>query len=171
MLDIFISTLLDKPESVQAVKTCPNCLSAIARGKNHHCTLTSRLENVQNFIQDSGPKFRDQVISQLVTAKMMENGKEKSMTLTQPRGGQPLTITVGANIVENRKKRTLLSVEDFRNLQSSFNLSQKTTCGIASTLRISKSNCSLRITLSMTILLRTCSILSTSKPKRPHRVL
>lgn len=71
---------------------------------------------------------------------MMENDGEKTIKLTQPHGGQPLTIIVGANNVRTKLKETLLSLEDFRKLQANFNISQKTTCGIASTLRVATKN-------------------------------
>jgi hypothetical protein len=98
------------------------------------------LSNIKNYISDSASnKFKEQIISSLVKDKLTDEHKTKSATLSliQPNGGQSLTIVVKpTNAEQGSSKQQLLSAKDFLKLQANFNLSQKTTCGIASAIRV-----------------------------------
>lgn len=120
---------------------CSFCFSVVDQILSHECTLTTRLENLTKIIEESGPKVEEQVASSLIKRKFGEE-KENTATisLTQPRGGQPLKITVNKNVKGNSLKQTLLTADDFLKIENNFHLSQNKIMGIAGAIRVAAKN-------------------------------
>ena len=127
----------------KVVKRCSNCFLNIKRGMNHACTKSSRVNNINNFVSNTfEPKQKEQLVSLLLkdAVKNKNDTESNLISSTQLKGGRSLNVTIGKNSRTEKLKRTLFSVEDFQKIKTSFNLSYKTTCGLASVIRTATKN-------------------------------
>ena len=96
----------DKPKEKHNKKNyCTDCFTVLAKGVSHKRNLTSRLQNLTDIIMQSDPKLKDQLVSTLIKEKSKEEADKKIISLTQARGGQPLTIAIGASNVKKDTKK------------------------------------------------------------------
>ncbi|CAH0555135.1 unnamed protein product [Brassicogethes aeneus] len=132
---------LAEKEKIRCIESrCSYCCSIIGKGLSHKCNLTTRLENLTEYILSVGSKNADQVVSSLLKRKFNEKEIKStpSISLVQPRG-KHLQVTLNQRINDNVKKQ-FLSADDFLKLQTSLNLSQKKTIAIAAAVRVATKN-------------------------------
>lgn len=86
-------------------------------------------------VQQTAPKGKEQIISSLLKEKVTETGSKK--ILLSQRAGKPLKISVNS---PKKVRQTLFSADDVVKMQTSFNLTQNETLGIASMIRFSAAN-------------------------------
>lgn len=124
-------------------KRCNKCLSKLKPGATHRCNKTSRLNNIATFLEESesdSSKSKQQLAAKLLkqvgaTKKNAGDGKNKSaISLSQLRG-KPLNVCLNAK-ESNTFCKNLLTAEDFNKIKTSFQLSCRTTVGIASVIRV-----------------------------------
>lgn len=110
----------------------------ISRGISHKCTLPSRVENFSSIIQQAGPKVVDQVITSLLKGKMGTH--ESTVSLSQPRGGKALKISVGAKPTTQQLKPQLFTADDLLKIETSTHLTGRKTLEVAKAIRVATSN-------------------------------
>lgn len=104
--------------------------------------MNSRFENLTGIIKNSQPKLKEQIASTLIKETCSEKGEKNRVTLCQSSGGQPLTVNIGCDttISPNISNKSILTAENMIQIQTSYNHSQNTTCGIASMIRSCTNN-------------------------------
>jgi hypothetical protein len=75
-------------------KRCTQCLSILARGFRHSCTIGTRHQNLQALVQ-SDPVGAEQIASAIISSKDASPGG--TVRLSQARGGQLFPLTPGNN--------------------------------------------------------------------------
>jgi hypothetical protein len=75
-------------------KRCAQCLSILARGFRHSCTIGTRHQNLQALVQ-SDPVGAEQIASAIISSKDASPGG--IVRLSQVRGGQLFPLTPGNN--------------------------------------------------------------------------
>ncbi|CAH0562788.1 unnamed protein product [Brassicogethes aeneus] len=137
-----IKTIKKKEAPSSDRRRCSVCYTLYGKGKRHICKSSDPVENIKNCVKSLETKQKEQIAA-LVLKDIVKNKNDldhdkKNIALSQQKGGQKLNIYIGKQ--PNKVKKTLLSVEDFIKIKTSYNLSYKTTCGIASALRIATNN-------------------------------
>ena len=117
------------------IKICPICLSIIAKGTPHNCTVSQRHENVHGFIQ-SGPSNSGEKIAARVLKDVSMNGETTTLSLSQRRG-RPVRVEL---FPEKENTPYSYSVEDMATFKKDLNLSTNTTLKLAHGLRAASKN-------------------------------
>lgn len=90
--------------------------------------MTLRFENLTDIIKNSQTKLKEQFASALIKETYLEKGNEKSVSLSQSAGSQPLAINIGSNnTLSNTSNEIKLTAENLTQIQTSYNLSMNTT--------------------------------------------
>ena len=105
------------------------CLSVIGRGNSHRCSLSQRLNNRENFIDDSYSNVKDQFCSSLLKKLLM---KTILLYLWCEKSVHNLTVTVGSSTDQSKYNETILTAENFSQMQKHCNLSPNNTLNIVS---------------------------------------
>ncbi|CAH0551136.1 unnamed protein product [Brassicogethes aeneus] len=118
-------------------KLCKTCFTLIAKGQSHKCNSSRQFVNLQTI-----PKSRDQIIATVLKEKIKEIKKpeQKYTVALSQYAGKPLRISVNPPNKENCIKTPKIFVIDIQKIQTSFNLTQNTTLGIASMIRVASCN-------------------------------
>lgn len=133
-----------KSSSPKCVKLCSKCFIVPKRGTPHKCTKAATIRNLHGYVDNSlGQKLKEQLTVTLVkdiSNKQLVGEKKQDLpiSLTQPAGGKAMKIIVNPSSNATARATTphLLSGQDFVKIKTQFNLSSKTTLGIASALRV-----------------------------------
>ena len=112
------------------LKLCSICLSVIAKGKPHSCTVSQRHENVHSFIQ-SGPSKSGEKIATKVLKDVSMNNNTKTLALSQRRG-RPIKVELFPGKENTEHNYT---VKDMATLRKDLNLSTNTTLQLAQGMR------------------------------------
>lgn len=117
-----------RKEKVKAIKHCENCMSTVARGVSHKCTVQKLIRNV---VHASG-NHKEQVAAEIINSK----DKENDMVTLRKIRGRPMKLKVlkkqDNNEMDNRKP---INSEFFQNLQKKNNFSVNTINTIGRELR------------------------------------
>lgn len=118
---------------------CEECFSVISKGKPHTCNDMARVKNVEELINKSSEKAKNQIISSSLKHKScIEN--EKRLCINQLRG-KPLNLIVNPNSPKPATgSKTMLTAKDMTNIRTKYGLSQKVTRNMATDLRIATKN-------------------------------
>lgn len=141
--NVRIEKVSEKVNEVE--KKCLKCFSIIAKGKAHDCKPTNRVNNLKDSIEKSlDPKEKEQLTSSLLKTMACNTNESKkyakTLTLSQLKTGKKLSVTVGKNRRANKLNQSLLTIDDFKKIQLSYNLSLNTAIGIAKSFRVSTNN-------------------------------
>ena len=121
-------------------KRCNNCLSIIKRGIRHDCNSRTKIQNVQSLCND---KEKQQLTSTLIhemkNCNLAANKDPNVINLTNLNGGRPMRVTVNSKL-NSSKKSVQISAENFSKIKTRFNLSAKTSKGLAGALRAATKN-------------------------------
>lgn len=118
------------------------------RGTAHKCTKAATITNLHSYVDNSlGQKLKEQLTVTLINnISNKQAGEEKRqdqpISLTKPAGGKAMKIIVNpsCNAAASTSTTSYLSGQDFVKIKTQFNLSSKTTLGIASALRVEKNS-------------------------------
>ncbi len=83
---------LTNPRFQSSEKRCTKCLTVIARGFRHSCTIGTRHQNLQALVQ-SDPVGAEQIASAIISSKDASPGG--TVRLSQARGGHLFPLTPG----------------------------------------------------------------------------
>lgn len=115
-------------------------MSKVGSGISHKCNPSTRLNNLTATIEESGQKLSDQVVSTLLKRKLENKKNSSSISLSQPKGGRHLKVSIGMQNIQKSSKQQLLSVDDMSKIQTSVHLSQNKTLELAKALRVATKN-------------------------------
>ncbi|XP_065673024.1 uncharacterized protein LOC136090361 [Hydra vulgaris] len=111
-------------------KRCAQCLSILARGFRHSCTIGTRHQNLQALVQ-SDPVGAEQIASAIISSKDASPGG--TVRLSQARGGQLFPLTPGPASAHKSTSSTL-TMQSLLNVQLNTGLSNTGMRQLASTL-------------------------------------
>lgn len=117
---------------------CENCLSIVGRGQPHQCSASTRAKNVETLISQSPLKLQNQIISSTLKKKVFKgaNSSQTSFAINQFHG-KPLKIAVNP---KKSKENPVIKSSDWKKVRTKFGLTNNTTLGIASMVRVATNN-------------------------------
>ena len=121
--------------STKKVPQCRKCFTYIRRGKAHKCIRRTRQKNLAGMVKASSMRTKGRVTSDCLKSVFQDCGvKLRGGTANLPTGSKPISVTIGAN--QKSFNKTRFSAENLIKLQTAFNLSDRTTLGIAGAMRV-----------------------------------
>lgn len=98
------------------------------------------MKNVLNIVEKVGPKHQEQIVSSILSKAQpttSDKSSANSNIIKISTGGRPSRILLNPKSTNND---IIFSTNDFKSMQANFNLSQKTTLGIATIIRKATAN-------------------------------
>ena len=126
-----------KLNKLEIIKKCSKCASVIQKGKSHICKKSVIVNNIKESLKNMELKTKEQLTSSLLKDVTKIKGESESVKLSKAQGGKPLRVSIGS--VKNPKE-TLLTIDNFQNIRTTFNLSYKVTSGIETAIRVATKN-------------------------------
>ena len=110
---------------------CDKCWSIVKPNQQHHCTPATLASNISNKVNEpSNSKVGEQVTSQFL--KEAPKSPSGTVRLSQPSGGRPLPVTLGAASPASPKQK--VSTSDLLEFQIANNLGDAQTKNVATFL-------------------------------------
>ena len=76
-----------------AIKVCSYCLTTLLKGKSHVCNKSTRLENVEQYLNRASPNFKEKVaISVIKEKRSSSDGATSSIVLSNAKG-RPMVLS------------------------------------------------------------------------------
>lgn len=119
-----------------AIKVCGKCLTELAKGKVHHCSDGTKLDNLKLLTSD---KMSEQLASAVLLKKQASTATTSSNVLNLATStGRPIRVEVSPPSPSTSSK--ILTTNDLSNIQVSMNLSTNATLKLSGLLRNSTNN-------------------------------
>lgn len=132
------------PHKQKIARVCRTCLTFVGRGKEHHCTKSTRHQNLTSLATESHTEGAEKIASAIIKDKCDGRSKSSPISLSTSTG-RPLRILVSP---ETSKSHQILSCDQLSKIQVEMNLSSNQTLKLASHIRVAtKDRCSIESNL------------------------
>ena len=112
------------------IRVCQFCLTVLQRGKPHHCTAGSRIENIITLAEISPQYGSEKVASSILKDKKESDPSINSVSLATTTG-RPMHVSIS----QTQSTKASLSTSDIFDIQVDMNLSNNQTLRMASHIR------------------------------------